>query len=68
MPRLTKEKTITLYDKAELYYQDVELKAGIIVMNYKRMKFMPAESETPQENIHNIQFQAGVQMKCRFYF
>jgi hypothetical protein len=35
MPRLTKRKTITLYDKAELYYQDVELKAGIIVMNYE---------------------------------
>jgi hypothetical protein len=33
MPRL-KKKTITLYDK-ELYYQDVELKAGIIVMNYE---------------------------------
>jgi lipopolysaccharide assembly outer membrane protein LptD (OstA) len=30
-----KKKTITLYDKAELYYQDVELKAGIIVMNYE---------------------------------
>jgi hypothetical protein len=26
-----KKKDITLYDKAELYYQDVELKAGIIV-------------------------------------
>ncbi len=29
-----KKKSITLYDKAELYYQDVELKSGIIVMNY----------------------------------
>jgi hypothetical protein len=35
MPRLIQRKTITLYDKAELYYQDVELKAGIIVMNYE---------------------------------
>lgn len=31
-----KKKLITLYDKAELYYQDVELKAGIIVMNYEK--------------------------------
>ena len=30
-----KKKLITLYDKAELYYQDIELKSGIIVMNYK---------------------------------
>ena len=29
-----KKKSITLYDKAELYYQDVELKSGIIVMDY----------------------------------
>ena len=28
-----KKKLITLYDKAELYYQDIELKAGIIVLN-----------------------------------
>jgi hypothetical protein len=25
---------------------------------------MPAESETPQENIHNIPISSGVQMKC----
>jgi lipopolysaccharide assembly outer membrane protein LptD (OstA) len=31
-----KLKLITLYDKAELYYQDVELKAGIIVMDYEK--------------------------------
>ncbi len=30
-----KTKQLTLYDEAELYYQDVELKAGIIVMNYE---------------------------------
>jgi lipopolysaccharide assembly outer membrane protein LptD (OstA) len=29
-----KKKLLTLYDKAELYYQDVELKSGIIVMDY----------------------------------
>jgi hypothetical protein len=68
MPRLIKRKDNYFIRQGGLYYQDVELKAGIIVMNYRRMKFMPAESETPQENIHNIQFQAGVQMKCRFYF
>ncbi|MBE0393465.1 putative LPS assembly protein LptD [Flavobacterium sp. PL002] len=31
-----KKKTITLYDKAELYYQDVELKSGIIVLDYDK--------------------------------
>ena len=31
-----KKKQMTLYDKAELYYQDIELKAGIIVMNYEK--------------------------------
>lgn len=31
-----KKKLITLYDQAELYYQDIELKAGIIVMNYEK--------------------------------
>ena len=29
------EHKIVLYNKAELYYQDTELKAGIIVMDYK---------------------------------
>jgi len=31
-----KKKLITLYDKAELYYKDIELKAGIIVMDYEK--------------------------------
>ncbi|SHH10402.1 hypothetical protein SAMN05444372_11518 [Flavobacterium micromati] len=31
-----KKKLITLYDKAELYYQDIELKAGKIVMDYEK--------------------------------
>ena len=31
-----KKKLITLYDKAELYYQDVELKSGLIVMDYEK--------------------------------
>jgi lipopolysaccharide assembly outer membrane protein LptD (OstA) len=31
-----KKKLITLYNKAELYYQDTELKAGIIVLNYEK--------------------------------
>jgi lipopolysaccharide assembly outer membrane protein LptD (OstA) len=31
-----KKKQITLYNKAELYYQDIELKAGIIVMDYEK--------------------------------
>ncbi len=31
-----KKKIITLYDKAELYYQDIELKSGIIVMDYEK--------------------------------
>lgn len=31
-----KKKLLTLYDKAELYYQDIELKAGIIVFDYEK--------------------------------
>jgi lipopolysaccharide assembly outer membrane protein LptD (OstA) len=31
-----KKKLITLYDNAELYYQDIELKSGIIVFNYEK--------------------------------
>lgn len=29
-----KEQKIYLYDEAEIYYQDIELKAGVIVMDY----------------------------------
>lgn len=31
-----KKKLITLYNNAELYYQDTELKAGIIILNYEK--------------------------------
>lgn len=31
-----KKKLITLYNKAELYHTDTELKAGIIVLNYEK--------------------------------
>jgi lipopolysaccharide assembly outer membrane protein LptD (OstA) len=31
-----KKKLITLYNKAELYYQDIELKSGIIVIDYDK--------------------------------
>lgn len=31
-----KKKLITLYDNAELYYEDIELKSGIIVMDYDK--------------------------------
>lgn len=31
-----KKKLITLYNQAELYYQDIEIKSGIIVMNYEK--------------------------------
>ena len=31
-----KKKELTLFNEAELYYQDIELKAGIIVMNYEK--------------------------------
>ena len=31
-----KKKLITLYDQAELYYQDIELRAGIIIMDYEK--------------------------------
>lgn len=31
-----KTKIVTLYNKAELYYEDIELKAGIIVLDYSK--------------------------------
>ena len=31
-----KTKIVTLYNKAELYYEDIELKAGIIVLDYAK--------------------------------
>ena len=31
-----KKKQTILYDKAELYYQDIELKSGIIVLDYEK--------------------------------
>ncbi|WP_442902359.1 putative LPS assembly protein LptD [Flavobacterium sp.] len=31
-----KKKIITLYNKAEVYYQDMELKSGIIVIDYEK--------------------------------
>ena len=31
-----KKKQMTLYDKAELYYQDIELKSGIIILDYDK--------------------------------
>jgi len=31
-----KKKQMTLYDKAELFYQDIELKSGIIVLDYEK--------------------------------
>ncbi len=31
-----KKKQMTLFDKAELYYQDIELKSGIIVLDYEK--------------------------------
>lgn len=30
------KKEMTLYDEAELYYQDIELKSGIIILNYDK--------------------------------
>lgn len=31
-----KKKTITLYNEAELYYKDIELKSGLIVLDYAK--------------------------------
>jgi hypothetical protein len=31
-----KKKQITLYNKAEVYYEDIELKSGIIVIDYEK--------------------------------
>jgi hypothetical protein len=59
MPRLIKRKTITLYDKAELYYQDVELKAGIIVMNYETNEVYAGRIRDSTGKYTISQFQAG---------
>jgi hypothetical protein len=57
MLKLIKRKIITLYDKAELYYQDVELKSGI--MDYEKMKYMPDELKILQEHTLNFQISQG---------
>jgi hypothetical protein len=62
MPRLIKRKRQLLYTTMELYYQDVELKAGIIVMNYET-KVYAGRIRDPQENTHNIPISSRV-MKC----
>jgi hypothetical protein len=31
-----KKKQMTLFDKAELFYQDIELKSGIIILDYEK--------------------------------
>jgi len=31
-----KKKELTLYNEAELYYKDIELKSGVIIMNYEK--------------------------------
>jgi lipopolysaccharide assembly outer membrane protein LptD (OstA) len=31
-----RKKELTLYNEAELYYKDIELKAGIIILNYEK--------------------------------
>lgn len=33
-----KKKQVTLYNKAELFYQDIELKAGIIILDYEKQE------------------------------
>jgi hypothetical protein len=48
MPRLIKRKNNYFIRQAELYYQDVELKAGIIVMDYEKNEVY-AGRISPQE-------------------
>lgn len=36
MKNKSEKKLMTLFDKAELYYQDIELKSGIIVLDYEK--------------------------------
>ena len=40
-----KENKLILYNEAELYYQDIELRAGIIILDY--------ETKRPQKQLGN---------------
>lgn len=45
-----KENKIYLYDEAELYYQDTELKAGIIVMDYVKNEVYAGRIKDPVDS------------------
>jgi hypothetical protein len=58
MPRLIKRKDNYFIRQGRLYYQDVELKAGIIVMNYETNEVYAGRIRDGK--IYTIsQFQAG---------
>jgi len=57
----SKRKT-TLYNNAELYYQDIELKAGIIIIDYKsNLAFAKGIVDSSGVYLQKPQFKQGVQ-------
>jgi hypothetical protein len=52
--KINQKRKDNYFIRQELYYQDVELKAGIIVMNYETNEVYAGRIRDPQENIHNI--------------
>ncbi len=56
-----KNKTITLYNNAELYYEDIELKAGIIVFDYGKNEVYAGRIKDEKGNYTQLpRFKQGV--------
>jgi hypothetical protein len=64
MPRLIKRKDNYFIRQAELYYQDVELKAGIIVMNYETNEVYAGRIRDSTGKYTQYPNFKQVQMKC----
>ncbi len=59
-------QTATLYDKAELYYQDIELKAGKIIIDYKNsLAYATGIYDTLGEYIQKPEFKQGSQQSTQ---
>ena len=57
-----KSRKTTLYNNAELYYQDIELKAGIIIIDYKKnLAFAKGIIDSSGVYLQRPQFKQGIQ-------
>ncbi len=57
-----KNRISTLYNEAELYYKDIELKSGIIIINYaKNLAYAKGIVDTTGTYIQKPQFKQGAQ-------